>query len=157
MQSNATILPPTSAFVGASWLALAAGVLTYSIGLWNNAAMQLNEKGYYFAVLVLGLFAAVSLQKTVRDRAEGVYVTGTYAGLCWAALAIALLLLVVGLFNATFSLGDKGFFGISYTLALFAVVAVQKNVRDLSQAERSYSAAYAEPLPQVDEPRADDR
>ncbi|PCO26297.1 YiaA/YiaB family inner membrane protein [Morganella morganii] len=26
--------------------------------------MQLNEKGYYFAVLVLGLFSAASYQKT---------------------------------------------------------------------------------------------
>jgi uncharacterized membrane protein YiaA len=38
---------PTAAFVGAAWLALIAGALTYMIGLWN-AGMQLNEKGYYF-------------------------------------------------------------------------------------------------------------
>src|SRR5437868_11831151 len=36
------------------------------------------EKGYYFTVLVFGLYAAISLQKSVRDRAEGVPVTGIY-------------------------------------------------------------------------------
>ncbi|NYE62578.1 putative membrane protein YiaA [Duganella sp. 1224] len=60
---------PSNAFVGASWLALLAGALTYMIGLWN-AAMQLNEKGYYFVILMYGLFAAVSLQKSVRDLAS---------------------------------------------------------------------------------------
>jgi uncharacterized membrane protein YiaA len=49
---------PSSAFVGASWLALMVGVLMYLAGLWN-AAMPLNEKGYYLTLLLYGLFAAV--------------------------------------------------------------------------------------------------
>lgn len=61
---------PSNAFIGAAWLALLAGSLTYLIGLWN-AGMQLNEKGYYFTILMYGLFAAISLQKSVRDRNEG--------------------------------------------------------------------------------------
>ncbi len=129
---QATALQPTGAFVGAAWVALLVGSLAYLIGLWNAPSMQLNEKGYYFAVLVLGLFAAISLQKTVRDKAEGIPVTTIYTGACWAALGIAVLLLVVGLFNATVALSEKGFFGMSFTLALFSVIAVQKNVRDLA-------------------------
>lgn len=43
------------AFSIVSWIALVGGIVTYLLGLWN-AEMQLNEKGYYFAVLVLGLF-----------------------------------------------------------------------------------------------------
>ncbi|MEY4747841.1 MAG: yiaA/B two helix domain [Pseudomonadota bacterium] len=31
--------------------------------------MLLNEKGYYFTLLVYGLFAAVAVQKNVRDVA----------------------------------------------------------------------------------------
>ncbi|HDH9125338.1 TPA: hypothetical protein PJO30_002624 [Escherichia coli] len=42
------------AFSIVSWIALVGGIVTYLLGLWN-AEMQLNEKGYYFAVLVLGL------------------------------------------------------------------------------------------------------
>ena len=33
-------------------------------------AMELNEKGYYFAILIFGLYASVSLQKAVRDKDE---------------------------------------------------------------------------------------
>jgi uncharacterized membrane protein YiaA len=125
--------PPTAAFIGASWVALFIGALAYVIGLWN-ADMQLNEKGYYFAVLVNGLFSAVSLQKTVRDRLQGIPVTGIYYGLCWLALGISLLLLLIGLWNATLTLSEKGFYAMSFTLSLFAAIAVQKNIRDTAPA-----------------------
>lgn len=120
---------PSSAFIGASWAALFAGMLTYLIGLWN-ATMALNEKGYYFTLLMYGLFAAVSLQKTVRDRIEGTVVTGIYFGLCWLSLASAILLLTIGLWHATLAPSEKGFYAMSFVLSLFAAVAVQKNVRD---------------------------
>lgn len=121
---------PTPAFVGASWLALLAGASAFMIGLWN-AAMQLNEKGYYFTLLMYGLFAAVSLQKSVRDRAEGAQVSGLYFSLCWLSLLLTMLLLTVGLFHATLALSEKGFYAMAFLLSLFAAVAVQKNVRDL--------------------------
>ncbi|KQW89933.1 hypothetical protein ASC94_19430 [Massilia sp. Root418] len=120
---------PTAAFVGASWAALLVGAVTYLAGLWN-ATMQLNEKGYYFTLLAYGLFAAVSLQKSVRDRMEGIAVTNMYFALCWMSLLLALLLLSVGLWNATLAPSEKGFYAMSFVLSLFAAVAVQKNVRD---------------------------
>ena len=122
---------PTGAFVAASWVAMLVGALTYLVGLWNSQ-MQLNEKGYYFTLLMYGLFAAVSLQKSVRDRLEGIPVTGIYFGLCWTSLGLSLLLLVVGLWNATLTSPEKGFYAMAYLLSLFAAVAVQKNVRDLA-------------------------
>ena len=125
-----TVQRPTAAFVGASWGALLIGGSAYLIGLWN-AQMQLNEKGYYLTLLLFGLFAAVSLQKTVRDRSEGMAVTGIYVGLCWVSLVAAILLLTVGLWNATLAPSEKGFYAMSFVLSLFAVVAVQKNVRDV--------------------------
>ncbi|UUZ53681.1 YiaA/YiaB family protein [Massilia sp. H-1] len=127
---------PTAAFVGASWLALIIGACTYLIGLWN-AAMQLNEQGYYFTLLMYGLFSAVSLQKSVRDRLEGIKVTGIYYGLCWFSLMLSVLLLTVGLWNSTISSSEKGFFAMSFLLSLFAAVAVQKNVRDIALADEN--------------------
>ncbi len=124
---------PSFAFIAASWCALLAGVMAYLIGLWN-AAMQLNEKGYYFAVLVLTLFAAVSLQKCVRDRLDGIPVTGLYYGITWASLLLGIALLCIGLFNASFTLSEKGFYGMSFALSAFAAIAVQKNTRDLDAA-----------------------
>ena len=140
MQSN---YRPTGAFVGASWAALLMAMAAFLVGLWN-AQMQLNEKGYYLTLLLYGLFAAISLQKTVRDRAEGISVTGLYSGLCWLSLVAAILLLSVGLFNATLTLSEKGFYAISFAMALFAVIAVQKNVRDLQAAGPAPEAKLSE-------------
>jgi uncharacterized membrane protein YiaA len=78
-----------------------------------------------------GLFAAVSLQKSVRDQLQGIHVTAIYFGLCWFSLGFTLVLLTAGLWNATLLLSEKGFFGMAFVLSLFAAVAVQKNVRDV--------------------------
>ncbi|RLL43793.1 hypothetical protein D8M04_12830 [Oceanobacillus piezotolerans] len=125
---------PTSAFKGASWAALLIGIAAYLIGLFN-AAMQLNEKGYYFAVLVFGLYAAVSLQKAVRDKEEGVPVTSIYYGISWLALIISISLMGIGLYNAgSIVLSEKGFYGMAFVLSLFAAITVQKNIRDTQRA-----------------------
>ncbi len=104
-------------------------MLGYIIGLWRSELL-LNEKGYYFAILILGLFAVVSVQKSVRDRLEGIPVTDIYYGLCWVATGIALVLLAVGLWNATMLPSEKGFYAFAFLLALFGAIAVQKNTRD---------------------------
>jgi uncharacterized membrane protein YiaA len=124
---------PSAAFVGASWVALGAGMLGYIIGLWRSALL-LNEKGYYFTVLVFGLFAVISLQKSVRDRLEGIAVTDIYYGLCWFCTMLCIVLLSVGLWNATMLPSEKGFYAFAFLLALFGAIAVQKNTRD-SQAK----------------------
>jgi uncharacterized membrane protein YiaA len=129
---NQTNHKPSNAFIAASWAALLAGILAFIIGLWN-ASMLLNEKGYYFTVLMFGLFSAISLQKAVRDQIEGIPVTNMYYGLAWFSTILAIVLLVVGLWNATLLLSEKGFYGMSFTLSVFAAIAVQKNTRDLQK------------------------
>lgn len=104
------------------------GSLTFIIGLWNSG-LQLNEKGFFFTVLMYGLFAAFSVQKSVRDRMEGIAVTTIYYGLGWISVLLCMLLMSVGLWNATLSLSEKGFFGIAFILSLFAAITVQKNIR----------------------------
>lgn len=128
---NTPASKPTGAFIGASWAAMIIGSATYLAGLWNSD-MQLNEKGYYLTLLLYGLFASVSLQKSVRDRMEGIPVTGMYFGLCWMSIVLVLLLLAVGLWNAKLQPSEKGFYAMGFVLALFAAVAVQKNVRDMA-------------------------
>lgn len=125
---------PTAAFKGASWAALIIGVGAYLIGLFN-ASMQLNEKGYYFAVLIMGLYASISLQKAVRDKEEGVPVTSIYYGISWLAMIISLSLMAIGLYNATsITLSEKGFYAMAFALSVFAAITIQKNVRDTQQA-----------------------
>lgn len=137
---------PSAAFIGASWTALVLGIGAYLIGLWN-AEMLLNEKGYYFTLLLYGLFSAVSVQKSVRDRHDGIPVTAIYYGLSWFAVLSALLLLFIGLWNATLALSEKGFYGMAYALSLFAAIAVQKNTRDALAVDGGYAAGAHPPAP----------
>jgi len=126
---------PSNAFIAASWIALGAGMIGFLVGLWH-AQMQLNEKGYYFTVLMFGLFAAVSVQKSVRDRLENIPVTDIYYGLCWFSTILSIILLVIGLWNATLLPSEKGFYAFAFMLALFGVIAVQKNIRDARQSDK---------------------
>lgn len=127
---------PSAAFIGASWVALGAGIIGYLIGLWR-AEMLLNEKGYYFTVLMFGLFSVVSLQKTVRDRLENIKVTDIYYGICWFSTILSIVLLIVGLWNATLLPSEKGFYAFAFLLALFGAITVQKNTRDALNADNN--------------------
>jgi uncharacterized membrane protein YiaA len=126
----------SNAFVAASWVALGSGMIGYFIGLWR-AEMLLNEKGYYFTVLMFGLFSVVSLQKSVRDRLENYPVTDLYYGLCWFATILSIVLLVIGLWNASLLPSEKGFYAFAFLLGMFGAIAVQKNTRDNQQFDKN--------------------
>ncbi|WP_255697752.1 inner membrane protein YiaA [Fulvivirga ligni] len=121
---------PSNAFVAVSWCTLIVGMTAYFIGLYN-AEMLLNEKGYYFSIIMFGLFSVVSVQKSVRDRLEGIPVTDIYYGISWFSALLSVTLLIVGLWNADLTLSEKGFYGMSFLLSMFSAIAVQKNTRDL--------------------------
>jgi uncharacterized membrane protein YiaA len=140
MSQNPLPARPTAAFVGASWVALVIAVTSFGIGLWN-ADLLLSEKGFFGTALLLGLFSAIALQKSVRDRAEGIPVTGIFLGLSWSMVIASVVLVATGLVNAPLELSEKGFFGLGFVMALFSVVAVQKNVRDLAASAPAPSLA----------------
>lgn len=118
------------AFYIASWVALGIGVTSYLVGLWN-AELEDAIKGYYFTVFAFGLYAAVSIQKTVRDKLEQIPVSSIYYGISWAAIILALSLFGVAIYqNDDLILSEKGFYSIAYVLSLYSCIVVQKNVRD---------------------------
>ena len=118
------------AFYIASWVALGIGVSSYLVGLWN-AELENAIKGYYFTVFAFGLYAAVSIQKTVRDRIEKIPVSNIYYGISWAAIILALSLFGIAIYqNDDLILSEKGFYSIAYVLSLYSCIVVQKNVRD---------------------------
>ncbi|MGE6220290.1 inner membrane protein YiaA [Nubsella zeaxanthinifaciens] len=127
---------PSNAFVAASWIALGVGMIGFIIGLWRSE-MLLNEKGYYFAVLMFGMFAVISLQKAVRDKLESIPVTELYYGISWFATLLTIALLVIGLWNADLLPSEKGFYAFAFLLALFGAIAVQKNTRDSQIAKQN--------------------
>lgn len=131
-------LKPSNAFFAASWTALIVCTFAYIVGLWN-AQMALNEKGYYFTVFMYGLFSSVSVQKSVRDRLEGIPVAAIYYALSWISTFLSIVLLLVGLRNATLTQSEKGFYVMSFTLVLLATIAVQKNTRNWGTASGDHS------------------
>ncbi|MFJ7827393.1 YiaA/YiaB family inner membrane protein [Psychrobacillus sp. NPDC096623] len=60
----------TMAFTVLAYFTLFAGVFLFSIGLYNADNLQLNEKGYYIAVMILVAVGAILTQKVTRDNAE---------------------------------------------------------------------------------------
>lgn len=120
---------PSSAFIAASWIAMGIGMIGFMSGLWGSR-MVFNEKSYFFTVLLFGIFAVVSLQKSVRDRLEGIKVSDLYYGICWFVTILTIVLLSVGLWNAEMMNSEKGFFVFAFILSLFGAIAVQKNTRD---------------------------
>lgn len=119
-----------NAFHLISWIAVIGGIAVYLIGLWRSE-MQLNEKGYYFAILLLGLFSSISVQKTVRDKMDNIPTTQAYYIACMVAFFASIALMAVGLYNAELLPSEKGFYGIAFFLCMFGSIAVQKNIRDL--------------------------
>ena len=127
---------PTAAFIGVSWVALLIGVSACLVGLYN-LGLGLTLKGYFLVLLLYGLFATVSLQKSVRDQLEGIPVTAIYLGLCWVSVGIVIALLTIGLWNTEGLVNsEKGFYAMSFLMSLFALVAVQKNTRDVLLADK---------------------
>ena len=114
---------PTAAFIGASWLVWAIGMISFCVGLWNSN-MELNEKGYYFTVLLFGLFSSISVQKAVRDQLENVQVTAVYYGISWFTTITSMLLLIIGLWNAEL-LQVKKILRNYILLSLFGAITVQ--------------------------------
>lgn len=79
-------------------LALIAGILLYLFFLWH-ACPQLEDKGYFLAVLTLGIFAIVAHRQAASPQFER---------LCGLMLLLAAGLLLVGVLNMPLALAYKG-------------------------------------------------
>lgn len=59
----------TNLYYGLSWTSVITASLLLAIGLWN-AQLAASEKGFYGMAFAPSLFAAVTVQKNVRDMAS---------------------------------------------------------------------------------------
>ncbi|EOJ4090107.1 YiaA/YiaB family inner membrane protein, partial [Escherichia coli] len=71
-----------------------------------------------------------SFSGSLVSRIPGAVHTSIYYMTCLTVFIISVALLMVGLWNATLLLSEKGFYGLAFFLSLFGAVAVQKNIRD---------------------------
>ncbi|MCY7946773.1 YiaA/YiaB family inner membrane protein [Bacillus atrophaeus] len=60
----------TPAFTILAYFTFFTGVFLFCIGLYNADNLELNEKGYYIAVMILVAVGAILTQKVTRDNAE---------------------------------------------------------------------------------------
>jgi uncharacterized membrane protein YiaA len=109
-----------------------------------------DARWFYGTVLAFGLFGVVAVVKVVRDREDGIAVTGAFAGLSWIAAVGPLVAVSVYLLNSPQDELQRGFLFLTYVFAVFAAVVVQKNVRDLdewqsSPAGQAAKSAFAAP------------
>lgn len=129
----------TAPYVLASIACLALGSGGFLLGLVNATTLSLSEKGFYLTLLAFGLFAAISVQKNFRDKESGINVPGLYSALSYAAAALSLGLLGTGLVNAELALSEKGYYGMSFVLALFSAITLQKSLRDANAKPATHS------------------
>lgn len=121
---------------------LLLGAGGFLFGLLNATTLALSEKGYYLTLLAFGLYASISVQKNVRDQEAGIPVPRAYALMSYLAGALSLGLLIIGLINATLALSEKGYYAMSFVLALFSAITFQKQLRDSASAHVPGSPAH---------------
>ncbi len=78
-----------------------------------NAEMQLNEKGYYFAVLVLGLFLRRLIKRPFGTSMKAYRPLHLLYDLP-DCLYYLCCITDGGLWNATLLLSEKGFYGLAF-------------------------------------------
>jgi len=104
-----------------------------SVSLLPDRLMErkhgVNEKGYYFTVLMSVYSPAFPFRKAVADQLEGIPEPISIMSLAWFATMLSILLMTVGLWNAKLAKSEKGFYAMSYVLSLFAAIAVQKEYK----------------------------
>lgn len=60
-------IPTTNLYYGICWMALLSALALTGIGLYNAGSIIRSEKGFYAMTYILSLFAAIAVQKNVRD------------------------------------------------------------------------------------------
>ncbi len=90
-----------------------AGVVLYGIGLWNIFP-TLSDRGYYVALLVLGLFPVAVYWHLVQHQC----LSAVMNSWCRLTLLTAMGLLVVGLWNEPIPWQLKLMYVISWAMSL---------------------------------------
>jgi len=132
---------PTAAFVGAGWTALAIFATTYLIAIARMGIPDV-EAFFYITVFLFGIFGVIALTKAIRDREEGIPVTGAFIGASWAGTLTPMILMAVYLLNVS-GLNElqRGLLFLTFIAGVFAMVVVQKNFRDVADYNKATAHA----------------
>lgn len=108
-------------YTRAAKIALPVGILVYATGLWPICP-TLSEKGYYIALLALGLFSVVVYVHLVRHQCFSALMK-TW---CQLMLLVSMGLLAVGLWNEPITLSQKIIYFIAWVISLTAMTVDSK-------------------------------
>ncbi|AYL63457.1 inner membrane protein YiaB [Citrobacter youngae] len=96
------------------WIFFLSGALIYVIGLWQ-ACPLLSGKGYFFGVLMTGMFVAYVYQwaENLNQNDE------RFTSVCQMVALITVGLLLVGVWNAPLTPLEKGLYPVAFFVCLF--------------------------------------
>jgi len=130
-RSPGCVPPPSGAWQGVSWFAFGLGAITFLYTAWYSPGLAASDRFFLYTAVLFSFFGSLSVSKSVRDRTEGVPITGLFYGLSWVAAAAPFLLVAYNLaFYSTMPEVNRALLGMAYALATFAVLAIAKNERD---------------------------
>lgn len=104
-------------YTRAAKVALPVAILVYAAGLWP-VCPTLSEKGYYIALLALGLFSVVVYSHLTRRQCLSALIN-TW---CQLMLLTSMGLLVVGLWNEPIPFNQKIIYFIAWMVSLVAMI-----------------------------------
>lgn len=114
------------------FLTWAAFIVAFSftlIAIWNTE-WQLVEKGFYTIVLGWITFSAFSLVKTLRDKSEGLKVSGEYIFLAWLSTLASFGIGMIAIWNTEWVLVEKGYYWLGLLFVSYTAFALSKEIRD---------------------------
>ena len=95
------------------------------IAIWNTE-WQLVEKGFYTIVLGWITFSAFSLVKTLRDKSEGLKVSGEYIFLAWLSTLASFGIGMIAIWNTEWVLVEKGYYWLGLLFVSYTAFALSK-------------------------------
>lgn len=108
-------------YTRAAKIALPVGILVYATGLWPICP-TLSEKGYYIALLALGLFSVVVYVHLRRHQCF----SAKMKTWCQLMLLVSMGLLAVGLWNEPITLSQRLIYFIAWVISLIAMTVCSK-------------------------------
>jgi len=119
-----------------SWFAFVLGPTTFFYTAWYAPTVGATDRFFLYTAVLFSFFGSLSVSKSVRDRQEGVPITGLFYGLSWVAALTPFVLVVYYLtFYSDMEGSYRALLGMAYSLATFAVLAIAKNERDKTAAK----------------------
>lgn len=101
-------------------LLMAIGALIYLVGIWRTCPL-FSGKGYFLGVLVMGMFAMLAHQRTMREERKN---DDGFASLCRPVLLLSIGLLMVGAMFVPAAWNEKAIYVVAWFVCIYGASAV---------------------------------